>query len=200
MPRHDHYDDDQDTMSRDRMSRDRDYRDQDRYRARSMSRDDMDNDRGSSMDDRSRRRDRDPKFGSDAYTRDIAMDETRRLIASNKVEGTPVYDRNGDRFGSIRNFMVDKRSGRVVYAVLEHSSGILGFNERFYPLKWDELTYDTRLDGYHVDLDENAIKRRGSYDSQGRWHNSDDRARDNDRMSDAGDRVAYDYRSDDYRR
>ena len=29
----------------------------------------------------------------------IATDETERLIASNKVEGTPVFDRHGDRWG-----------------------------------------------------------------------------------------------------
>jgi sporulation protein YlmC with PRC-barrel domain len=200
MPRHDqYYDEDQDTMSRER-----DYRDRDRYRARAMFRDDPQAEpaRRSSMDGRSRDRQRDPRYGSDAYTRDIAMDETRRLIASNKVEGTPVYDRNGDRFGSIHNFMVDKRSGKVMYAVLEHSSGFLGFDTRFYPLKWDELTYDTRLDGYHVDLDEKSIKRRGSYDKQGRY----DRGNDSDRMSggthgmSSDDKVAYDYRSDDYRR
>lgn len=40
---------------------------------------------------------------------DIATDETNRLIASNKVEGTAVYDRNGNRLGSVYNFMVDKR-------------------------------------------------------------------------------------------
>ncbi|HQT71995.1 MAG TPA: PRC-barrel domain-containing protein [Thiobacillus sp.] len=38
---------------------------------------------------------------------DIATDETNRLIASNKVEGTAVYDRNGNRLGSVYNFMVD---------------------------------------------------------------------------------------------
>ena len=37
-------------------------------------------------------------------------DETRELIASNKVEGTAVYDLEGERLGSITHFMVDKRS------------------------------------------------------------------------------------------
>jgi sporulation protein YlmC with PRC-barrel domain len=42
----------------------------------------------------------------------VATDETDRLIASNKVEGTVVYNRQGDRLGTIYNFMVDKRSGK----------------------------------------------------------------------------------------
>ena len=48
----------------------------------------------------------------------VATEETNRLIASNKVEGTAVYNRQGERLGSVYNFMVDKRSGQVDYAVL----------------------------------------------------------------------------------
>ena len=32
---------------------------------------------------------------------DIATDETQHLIASNKVEGTAVYSREGEKLGSI---------------------------------------------------------------------------------------------------
>ncbi|MBL7309526.1 PRC-barrel domain-containing protein, partial [Escherichia coli] len=48
----------------------------------------------------------------------MAIDETPRLIASNMVEGTAVYDRSGRHLGAIHNFMVDKVSGQVAYAVL----------------------------------------------------------------------------------
>ena len=40
---------------------------------------------------------------------DVEADETSRLIASNKVEGTAVYNRQGERLGSVYNFMVDKK-------------------------------------------------------------------------------------------
>ncbi len=77
---------------------------------------------------------------------DIATDETNRLIASNKVEGTAVYDRNGNRLGSVYNFMVDKRAGRVEYAVMSFG-GFLGIGEEYHPLPWDQLTYDTNQGG-----------------------------------------------------
>jgi sporulation protein YlmC with PRC-barrel domain len=51
-------------------------------------------------------------------TSDVETDETSRLIASNKVEGTAVYNRSGERLGSVYNFMVDKMSGQVSYAVM----------------------------------------------------------------------------------
>lgn len=80
-----------------------------------------------------------------------ATDETDRLIASNKVEGTAVYDRDGNKLGSVYNFMVDKRQGRVEYAVMSFG-GFLGIGEEYTPLPWDQLTYDPDQDGYVVSL------------------------------------------------
>jgi sporulation protein YlmC with PRC-barrel domain len=81
----------------------------------------------------------------------VATDETDRLIASNKVEGTSVYDRDGNKLGSVYNFMVDKRSGQAEYAVMSFG-GFLGMGEDYHPLPWDQLTYDTNQGGYVVNL------------------------------------------------
>ncbi|HVL77897.1 MAG TPA: PRC-barrel domain-containing protein [Sphingomicrobium sp.] len=117
--------------------------------------------------ERSRGRDTYQRYGSDDDSDDIPTDETERLIASNKVEGTPVYGRRRERLGSIYNFMVDKYKGEVVYAVLRHG-GFLGLGDRYYPLDWDDLTYDTRLGGYRVSFSEDDLDRFESFDSQGR--------------------------------
>ncbi|MFW2828397.1 PRC-barrel domain-containing protein [uncultured Sphingomonas sp.] len=87
----------------------------------------------------------------------IATDETNRLIASNKVEGTAVYDRDGNKLGSVYNFMVDKRAGRVEYAVMSFG-GLLGIGEEYHPLPWDQLTYDTDQGGYVVDLTKERLE------------------------------------------
>jgi sporulation protein YlmC with PRC-barrel domain len=80
-----------------------------------------------------------------------ATDETAELIASNKVEGTAVYDRQGNKLGSVYNFMVNKRSGQVAYAVMSFG-GFLGIGESYHPLPWNQLTYDTNRGGYVVNL------------------------------------------------
>jgi uncharacterized protein YrrD len=46
---------------------------------------------------------------------------TSSLIASDRVEGTAVYDAHGKRIGKVERLVIDKASGRVAYAVL--SSG-----------------------------------------------------------------------------
>ena len=86
----------------------------------------------------------------------IATDETRRLIASNKVEGTAVFNRAGEQLGTVHNFMVDKVSGQVAYVVMSFG-GFLGIGESYHPLPWKALTYDTRLEGYVVDIDKDRL-------------------------------------------
>ena len=86
----------------------------------------------------------------------IAADETRRLIASSKVEGTAVYDRAGEQLGTVLNFMVDKVSGQVAYVVMSFG-GFLGLGESHHPLPWRALTYDVRLGGYVVDIDKTTL-------------------------------------------
>ena len=71
-------------------------------------------------------------------------DETGDLIASDKVEGTAVYNRQREHMGTVKNFMVNKRSGQVAYAVMSFG-GFLGMGESYHPLPWKVLTYDTGM-------------------------------------------------------
>ena len=90
-------------------------------------------------------------------TEALERDETRELISSEKVDGTAVYNREGERLGSIHHFMVGKRDGKVRYAVMNFG-GFLGMGENYHPLPWDVLTYDTNMGGYVVDLDRERLK------------------------------------------
>jgi len=90
------------------------------------------------------------------------IDGTSRLIASNRVEGTAVYNRQGEKLGSVYNFMVDKRSGKVEYAVMSFG-GFLGMGDSYHPLPWNVLNYDTSRGGYVVDLDKRALEGAPSY-------------------------------------
>ena len=79
------------------------------------------------------------------------IDETHSLISSRRVEGTPVYDRDGHKLGSIHSVMIGKRDGRVAYAVLS-AGGILGIGSHVHPLPWALLTYDVDREAYVVDV------------------------------------------------
>jgi hypothetical protein len=92
----------------------------------------------------------------------LRADETGQLIAADKVQGTTVYNRAGDKLGTVDNVMIDKRSGHVAYAVMSFG-GFLGIGDRYHPLPWSVLDYDTSKDGYVVDLDKETLKEAPSY-------------------------------------
>jgi len=102
---------------------------------------------------------------STATAAHLEADETDRLISSEKVESTAVYDRRGERLGTVHHLMIDKYTGHVAYAVMS-IGGFLGIGESYHPLPWKMLTYDTRLGGYVVALDRKRLEGAPSYTSR----------------------------------
>jgi hypothetical protein len=94
----------------------------------------------------------------------VETDETSNLISSDKVDGTAVYNREGEKLGSIHTLMIDKTAGKVTYAVMSFG-GFLGIGDRYHPLPWDVLTYDTGQGGYVVDLDRSMLEAAPTYAS-----------------------------------
>ena len=87
----------------------------------------------------------------------IATDETTRLIGSDKVEGTAVRRSNGDKVGSIERVMIDKRSGKVAYAVMSFG-GFLGIGDEYRALPWNVLKYNEDLDAYELNVTEDQLR------------------------------------------
>jgi hypothetical protein len=72
------------------------------------------------------------------------------LIASDKVEGTEVKLSGSSPIGIIKRLMIDKPSGRIVYAVIRLTSySDQSANERAVP--WKVLTYSTERRAYMID-------------------------------------------------
>lgn len=84
------------------------------------------------------------------------------VISSDKVQGTKVYNPNGDKLGSVESLLLDKLSGKVRYAVMEFG-GFLGMGTDVYPLPWETLKYDTGLGGYVVSLTKEQLEGAPSY-------------------------------------
>lgn len=99
-------------------------------------------------------------------------DSRHHLIASDRVEGTAVYNLAGDRLGTIKNFMVDKLSGRAEFAVMQFG-GFLGVGTDYYPIPWDMLTYDVDQGGYAVELDKARLEKAPRYGEPAAGHDND---------------------------
>ena len=89
--------------------------------------------------------------------REQVTDEAHELISSRRVEGTPVYNQEQEKLGTIHSVMIEKRSGKVAYALMSFG-GFLGIAGRVHPLPWEMLTYDVDLDAYRVDLSTEQLK------------------------------------------
>ena len=111
-----------------------------------------------------------------ASLQDAGIKETHDLIASDKVEGTKVYGADNKHIGSIERVIIEKRSGRVAYAVLGFG-GILGIGEDHYPLPWAKLTYDENLGGYRTDVTRDQVERAPKYrgDEEYDWNGENGR-------------------------
>ena len=83
----------------------------------------------------------------DRRNRIDSIRDNHRLIASDPVEGTTVYDSHGDKIGTVRQMIIEKRSGEVRHVILGYR-GLFGMGEENFALPWDALEYDEKRDGY----------------------------------------------------
>jgi len=79
------------------------------------------------------------------------------LIESDRVEGTYVYDPQGNNIGSIKRLMIEKIGGKVAYAVMAFDT-FLGMGGEEYAIPWSKLDYDTSLGGYRTDITEEQLR------------------------------------------
>jgi hypothetical protein len=86
------------------------------------------------------------------------------LIAADKVDGTSVYNLAGDKLGTVEDIMMDKVSGRAIYAVMSFG-GFLGMGEKHHPLPWSTLKYDTVKGGYMINMDKKQLQDAPNYDT-----------------------------------
>jgi hypothetical protein len=82
---------------------------------------------------------------------------SKPIIESDRVEGTPVFDRDDNRIGTIKRLLIEKVSGRVLYVDVTFG-GFLGIGTHHYTIPWDMLTYAPSLGGYHTDITEEQIR------------------------------------------
>lgn len=94
---------------------------------------------------------------------DVTSITSGSLIAAEKVNGTNVYNPAGEKLGTVDDIMLDKVSGRAIYAVMSFG-GFLGMDKKIHPLPWSTLKYDQQKRGYVVNLDKKLLEGAPYYD------------------------------------
>lgn len=85
------------------------------------------------------------------------MASTHHLIAASRVEGTPVFSAKGEKLGKVDDLLIEKVSGKAVYALMSFD-GFLGAGARYFPVPWSLLDYDEDKGGYLTPLTREQIE------------------------------------------
>ncbi len=103
---------------------------------------------------------------------DTAM--SHDTIRATTVKGTDVYNAEGEHLGSIDDIVIGKRDGHAEYAIMSFG-GFLGMGEKFHPLPWESLTYDTDRGGYVVNVSREQLEGAPNYaaDDEPDWSDPD---------------------------
>lgn len=72
--------------------------------------------------------------------------------SANELTGMNVHNRNGESIGEIKDFVIDAKSGQVVYAVVG-SGGVLGIGETLHAVPVSALKYESIESGESLTLD-----------------------------------------------
>ncbi len=91
-----------------------------------------------------------------------ASGHTSAILAS-KVKGTVVYNETGEKIGHVEDVVLDKTSDRIMFVALGFG-GALGLGEKFYPVPWEVLDFNTEKDGYIVPLSKSELEAAPAYE------------------------------------
>jgi sporulation protein YlmC with PRC-barrel domain len=95
-------------------------------------------------------------------------DESLTLISAGKVQGTPVISSDGDTLGEIYDVMLEKRSGKIAYAVMAFG-GVLGLGTKYHP-PWHALKYVPDAGAYVIGIPKEALQSGPAVGESETWH------------------------------
>lgn len=96
------------------------------------------------------------------------------LMGANTLIGERVHNMHDEPLGTIKEFMVDMRTGRVEYAVLSFG-GIFSVGEKLFAVPWSALKLDTVDKCFILDIDIECCEKAPGSGSNS-WPNMIDRS------------------------
>lgn len=94
-------------------------------------------------------------------------DHNPSILSASSLTGNDVENRQGESLGDIKDLMLDPRSGRVAYAVLDFG-GFLGIGNKLFAVPLESMTLDTANHRFVLDVDKERLKEAPGFD-QDNW-------------------------------
>lgn len=90
-----------------------------------------------------------------------------RYLTATSMMANKVFNNEGEKLGDIKDFMVDIRSGKIEYWVIEFG-GFLGIGEKFFAVPFALLRIDTKNESWLFDQPRSALEKAPGFD-QSHW-------------------------------
>lgn len=90
-------------------------------------------------------------------------DHNPSILSSSSLTGNDVENRQGESLGDIKDLMLDPRSGRVAYAVLDFG-GFLGIGNKLFAVPLESMTLDTAAHRFVLDVDKERLENAPGFD------------------------------------
>lgn len=98
---------------------------------------------------------------------------THNLVKTDEIIGVNVINTQDEDLGEIKELVIDKLSGHVVYAVLSFG-GFLGLGDKYFALPWKALNYDLNKDAFILNVSKEQLKNAPGFDKD-HWPDMSDR-------------------------
>lgn len=102
---------------------------------------------------------------------------THPLIPADRVNGTDVISKSGEKLGKIEDVAIEKVSGDVAYAILSFG-GLLGVGAKYHPVPWKLLKYDVDNRAYVIPMDKDDLEKAPMIDATALSGWSDEHSRE----------------------
>lgn len=89
----------------------------------------------------------------------------QQVSRASKIIGTKVKNPGGENMGSIKDLVIDPKSGQVVYGVVAFG-GTLGMGDKLFAIPWDALTWNGDEKHYVLNLDKDTLKKAPGFDKK----------------------------------
>lgn len=97
-----------------------------------------------------------------------------QLLGARKLLGDDVYNREGEKLGDIKEFMIEMATGHIAYAVLSFG-GVLGLGDKLFAVPWSALMLDSAHRRFMLDVKKEALKDAPGF-SKDHWPSMTDKA------------------------
>ncbi len=92
------------------------------------------------------------------------MDMNHKLLSGSSLNDAVVENRNGQTVGSIKDVMIDSKTGQVSYAVLAVDAGFLNLGSKYFAIPLQALTFDYDNKRILVDISKEKLKNSPGFD------------------------------------